>query len=72
MCHLSKQEKEVLEMLLGAVPSVVCLRLKIKEGHLASIKTRVRRKEAKAKKFLRDQRKYRSILHPAKRYKGLE
>jgi len=68
---LSKQEKEALEMLLTCQPSVVIEHMKISKGHLGQIKTRVRRKEAKAKKLLLQLNKYKNVLYTSKKYKGI-
>ena len=69
--NLSKKEEQVLDELLTAVPSVVALRNGVTENRIANIKTRARRKEADAEKFLRKMKKYQGILHPKKRYKGI-
>jgi len=71
MSHLSPKEEQVLEELLTGLPSVAALRLGISRQHVATIKSRVRRKEAKAKKFLQTLKKYRRVLHPQKQYKGI-
>ena len=68
---LSKREKQVLNELLTGVPSVVAIRLKISTHNIDVIKSNVRRKEAAAEKFLRTLKKYKLILHPPRRYKGL-
>jgi len=70
MCNLSKREKEVLELcLLCADDTVVAVRLGISPKTVANLKTRVRRKVAKAKKFLESVKKYRRVLYPERKYK---
>ncbi|GAI95857.1 unnamed protein product [marine sediment metagenome] len=71
MSQLSPQEEKVLDALLTTVPSVISANLHITEHHIATIKSRVRRKEAKAKRFLRLLKKYKKVLYPEKEYKGL-
>jgi len=71
MCKLSHREKEVLEMLKNAQPEVVALRLHISRQAISTYKTRARRKEARAQKFLEEIRQYRDVLHPKPRYRGL-
>lgn len=71
MCQLSPKEEEILEGLLTARPSVVAIRLGITKGYIGTVKSRAKRKEAKAKKFLRNLKKYRLVLHPEKEYKGI-
>jgi len=71
MCKLSPREKQVLEMLKNARPEVVALRLNISTQAVSTYKTRARRKEAQAKKLLKQLRRFRDVLHPEPRYKGL-
>lgn len=71
MCKLSPREKQVLEMLRNADPGVVALRLHISRQAISTYKTRARRKEARAKKLLEEIKRYRNVLHPQPRYKGL-
>lgn len=71
MCKLGKKQQQVLEALLTAHPDVVAIRLKISKQYISNVKTRARRKEAKAKKFLQKMRRYRSVLHKEKQYSGI-
>ncbi|MBA7708214.1 hypothetical protein ES703_117106 [subsurface metagenome] len=68
---LSKREKQVMDELLTAVPSVVAIRVGISTHNIDVIKSNVRRKEAATKKFLNQLKKYNRILHPPRKYKGL-
>ena len=69
---LSGREKKVLETALtSADDKVVAGYLEISEKEVAVYKTRVRRKIASAEKFLRDVRKYKDVLFPKKKYKGV-
>lgn len=65
------REEQVLKGLKGAVPSLVALNLKISEKSISTYLSRVKRKEAQAKKFLEYLREFKDVLHPAKQYKGL-
>jgi len=70
MCKLSPREKQVLDLALEVIDdTVVAAHLDIKPEQVSVYKTRVRRKEDKARKFLESLRKYRSVLHPRKEYK---
>jgi len=71
MCDLSSREEKILEELLTAQPSVVAIRLRISKQYIATVKSRVNRKEAKAEKFLKKLRKYKSVLHRPRSYKGI-
>jgi hypothetical protein len=65
-------EKKVLETALtSADDKVVAGYLGCSEKEVAVYKTRVRRKIANAEKFLREVRKYKSVLFPKKKYKGV-
>jgi len=70
MCNLSKREKEVLELCLQCADDiVVAAQLGISPKTVANLKTRVRRKVAKAKKFLDSIKKYKRVLYPERKYK---
>lgn len=72
MSSLSKRQKEILEVCLRAADDfVVAAHLSISVGRVRVCKTRVRRKIAKAEHFLKDMKKYRSVLYPKKEYKGV-
>jgi len=71
LCDLSPTEEKILEELLTAQPSVVALSLKVSKQYIATVKSRVNRKEAKTKKFLKKLKKYQRVLHPPRKYKGV-
>jgi len=72
MCELSKREQQVLDELLGgALPEVAAIRIGVSKHAIGVYKTKARRKVAKARRFLKDMKKYESVLFPRKRYKGL-
>lgn len=70
MCKLSPREKQVLELALEvADDTVIAANLGITSKQVSVYKTRVRRKEDKAKAFLTSLRKYQTVLHPKREYK---
>jgi len=72
MLKLSKREKEVLELCLtSADQKVVAAHLRINPDQISVHKTRVNRKIANAQKFLRQMRRYKLVLHPPRKYKGI-
>ena len=72
MCDLSMREKQVLELrLTSADDKIVAMNLGISDDEVRVYKTRAKRKVAKAEKFLREMRKYKSVLYPKKNYKGI-
>lgn len=72
MFGLSKREKEVLETALtSADDKVVAGYLHITPEQVRVHKTRVRRKVKVAQSFLRRMKKYRRVLNPEKKYKGI-
>jgi FixJ family two-component response regulator len=65
-------ERKVLEMALhSADDKIVAANLGISAREVATYKTRVRRKIAKAKKFLEEVKKYNRVLFPERKYKGI-
>jgi len=72
MCRLNPTEKRILEASLGAADDiVVAAHLQTNVNKVRVYKTRIRRKEANAKNLLRELKKYKSVLHPEKHYKGV-
>lgn len=70
--ELSRREKEVLELCLtSADDKIVAMNLKISPQQVRVHKTRVRRKIEACKKFIRQMKKYRRVLYPEKKYKGI-
>jgi DNA-binding CsgD family transcriptional regulator len=65
-------ERKVLQMALNSADDkIVAANLGISVKEVATYKTRVRRKIAKAKKFLEEVKKYNRALFPEPRYKGI-
>jgi FixJ family two-component response regulator len=71
MCKLSRREEQILKALKGAFPSVVARDLGITEKSISTYLSRIKRKEAQARKFLEYLREFKDVLHPAKQYKGV-
>lgn len=70
MCNLSEREKETLEVLLDVADNTVAAaHLGVTPKTIGTYTTRVRRKEAKAKDFLQQLKRYKRILHPETEYK---
>jgi hypothetical protein len=77
MCNLSKTEKEVLELALTSADDKIVAANLSREGRtmtakeVRTYKSRVRRKVAKAQKFLKSMKRYGPVLFPPKKYKGI-
>jgi DNA-binding NarL/FixJ family response regulator len=71
MCHLSKREREVMNILLeGVVPSAAAKQLGLSsEKEIGVYKSRVRRKIFTAEQFLKDMKQYRKVLYKPREYK---
>lgn len=72
MCKLSKREKEILELQREGVKhdSIIAAHLGINNPHQVAVhRTNVRRKIAKAKRFLSEMKEYDKVLNPKKEYK---
>jgi FixJ family two-component response regulator len=70
MCKLTEREKEVLEVCLTSADDIVAAaHLGVTPKTVANFRTRIRRKEAKARKFLTEIKRYERVLHPPRRYK---
>lgn len=70
--RLSEMERKVLEMALGSADDkIVAANLGISVKEVATYETRVRRKIAKARKFLEEVKKYQKVLYPQRKYKGI-
>jgi hypothetical protein len=78
MCNLSKTEKEVLELALTSADDKIVANNLSREGRTITVKevrtykSRARRKVAKAENFLKDMKRYKSVLEPVKKYKGIK
>jgi len=68
---LSERQKQVLEELLVTEPKLAAYNLGITTHNIDVIKSAVRRKEAKAKKFLLVLKRYKRVLHKEQSYKGV-
>lgn len=71
MVRITNMEKTLLEMLTTAKPEVVAINMGIEMGNLNARLTGLRRKEKIFQRNLNYLKKYRSVLHPKKTYKGI-
>jgi DNA-directed RNA polymerase specialized sigma24 family protein len=67
MCELTPTEEKILVNLIGAEKGLVATRLGISVSTLDVHLSRIRRKRAKCKKFLKQTDQYKTVLYPKRK-----